>query len=378
MAQRDYYDVLGVRRNASEADIKKAYRRLARKYHPDINPGDKKAEEKFKQLQEAYNVLSDAEKRRVYDRVGFYKEGAQAGPEGPGPGFQGFDFDFDLGNRQEGPGGGGRSFGDIFSDLFGGARSSRQQPNAPQPGSDLEFHVSIPFLDAINGTQTAVNVSRREACGRCRGTGSISGTKLQTCSVCGGRGQVQQSHGPMRFATPCPQCGGSGRVRAGDCPVCSGNGTVQKIENLNVRIPAGVNNGSRVRIPGKGNAGEYGGPPGDLYLVIHVQSHHFFDREGNDIICRVPLTITEAALGSKIEVPTMDGKALLKIPAGTQSGQKFRLRGRGVPSAKGGNRGDQLVEVRVVLPQIRDERSKEILREFAHLNPENPRAELKI
>ena len=377
MAQRDYYDVLGVRKNASEADIKKAYRRLARKYHPDINPGDKKAEEKFKELQEAYNVVSDPEKRKIYDRVGFYREGAQPGPEGPGPGFQGFDFDFDVAGRHTGSAG-GRSFGDIFSDLFGGGRSSRQQGNAPQPGADLEFQVSIPFVDAINGSQATINVSRRESCGRCGGTGSISGTKLQTCSVCGGRGQIQQSHGAMRFATPCPQCGGSGRVRAGDCPVCGGSGTVQKVENLNVRIPAGVNNGSRVRIPGKGNAGEFGGPPGDLYLVIRVQPHHFFDREGNDITCRVPLTITEAALGSKIEVPTIDGKALLKIPAGTQSGQKFRLRGRGAPSAKGGARGDQLVEVRVVLPPIRDERSKEILREFAKLNPGDPRAELKI
>ncbi|RPI20904.1 MAG: molecular chaperone DnaJ [Acidobacteria bacterium] len=377
MAARDYYEVLGVKRSASEGDIKKAYRRLARKHHPDVNPGDKRAEERFKEVQEAYDILSDPEKRKTYDRYGFYREG-QPGPEAgahPGGGFQGFDFDL----SGAGEASGGRGFADIFSDLFGG-RKSRGEPRAgaPETGRDLEYHITIPFMQAIKGTEARINVTHREVCARCGGSGSVSGSRTHTCPNCGGKGQVQQAHGPMRFATPCPQCNGSGRIRVGDCPVCSGSGTVQKGEALTVRIPAGVNNGSRVRVPGKGDAGEYGGLPGDLYLVIHVQPHHFFEREGNDIVCRVPLTVTEAALGAKIEVPTVDGKASMKIPAGTQSGQKFRLRGRGAPSLKGGVPGDQIVEVRVVLPKIRDERSKEILREFARLNPEDPRAELKV
>jgi molecular chaperone DnaJ len=381
MAGRDYYEVLGVKRNASEGDIKKAYRRLARKHHPDVNPGDKKAEERFKQVQEAYNVLSDAEKRKIYDRYGFYREG-QAGPEGPEPGagyggggFSGFDFD--SANRGA-AGAGGRSFSDIFSDLFGGRRGRGESEAVRTQGNDLEYHITIPFLDAVRGTEARINVTRRDSCPRCKGSGSISGAKTQTCPSCGGRGQISQAHGTMRFATPCPQCQGSGKIRIGDCPGCGGNGTVQKVENLTVRIPAGVNHGSRVRIPAKGDAGDFGGPPGDLYLVIHIQAHHFFEREGNDIVCRVPLTVTEAALGAKVEVPTVEGKAVLKIPAGTQSGQKFRLRNRGAPSVKGGVHGDQIVEVRIVLPTIRDERSKEILREFARLNPEDPRAELKI
>ncbi len=375
MAARDYYEVLGIKRNASAAEIKKAYRRLARKHHPDVNPGDRRSEERFKEVQEAYEVLSDADKRKTYDRYGFYREG-QPGPE-PGAqpgGFQGFDFDL---SNAEGASG-GRSFSDIFSELFGGHRSRADARPAPEHGRDLEYHITVPFMQAIKGTEAKINVTHREACSRCGGSGSISGSRTQTCPSCGGRGQVQQSHGAMRFQTTCPQCRGTGQIRVGDCPVCGGTGTVQKVDALTVRIPAGVNNGSRVRVPGKGDAGEFGGPPGDLYLVIHVQPHDFFEREGNDIVCRVPLTVTEAALGAKIEVPTIDGKASMKIPAGTQSGQKFRLRGRGAPSLKGGVHGDQIVEVRVVLPKIRDERSKEILREFARLNPEDPRAELKV
>ena len=380
MAARDYYEILGVKRNASDAEIKKAYRRLARKHHPDVNPGDKQAEEKFKQIQEAYDVLSEPEKRKVYDRYGSYREGQggfdpSARPGGPG-GFS--DFDFDFSNRGGGgAGGGGRSFADIFSDLFSGRRGGTET-EAPERGQDLEYHITIPFLDAVNGTEARISVGHRETCARCGGSGSISGARSRPCPTCGGKGEIQRTHGAMRFTSPCPQCGGSGRIKVGDCPVCGGAGTVQKADSLNVRIPAGVNDGSRVRVPAKGDAGERGGPPGDLYLVVHVQPHHFFEREGANVVCRVPLTVTEAALGAKIEVPTVDGKALLKIPAGTQSGQKFRLRGRGAPSLKGGPRGDQIVEVRVVLPQLRDERSKEILREFARLNPQDPRADLKV
>lgn len=372
MGGSDYYEILGVRRGASEVEVKKAYRRLARRYHPDLNPGDRGAEERFKQIQEAYRVLSDPEKRALYDRQGFYQEaGGQSGPfqGGAGGGFAGFDFS-----------GGGRSwsssFSDIFSDLF---RSRRKGVPTPQKGQDLESHVSVSFLDAVRGRSMRIDVQRRDTCPRCRGTGGVQGVKTRPCRRCQGSGQVSQRHGVMRFNTVCRECEGSGEILAGDCHQCGGQGLVQKVESLNVQIPAGVNTGSRVRVAGKGNAGEWGGPPGDLYLVIHVQPHAFFQREGDDIICQIPLTITEAALGAEIEVPTLQGKARLKIPPGTQGGQKFRLRGRGVPSLKKkGVRGDQLVQVQVVLPEIQDERSRELLREFARLNPQNPRSSIGL
>jgi molecular chaperone DnaJ len=372
MAKRDYYDVLGVSRSASEAEIKRVYRRMARKLHPDVNPGDKRAEEKFKELQEAYDVLSDPEKRKVYDRFGVYGD-RQAGSGGFQSGAKFDGFDFDLFNR----GGSPRSFSDIFSELFGG-RGRAAETGAQAPPRDLEYHISIPFLEAVRGTQASISVARRERCARCSGKGSSSGAGLRACPACGGSGQVEERRGAFRFAGPCRHCRGAGRIRAADCAECGGVGTSQRVETMSVRIPAGVNNGSRVRVPGKGDAGAGDAPPADLYLVIQVEPHHFFERDGNNLICRVPLTVTEAALGAKIEVPTIDGAALLKIPAGTQSGQRFRLRGRGSPPVKGGARGDLLVEAQIVLPRIQDERSKEILREFARLNPEDPRADLKI
>ncbi|MDA2931352.1 molecular chaperone DnaJ [Acidobacteria bacterium AH-259-O06] len=372
--QNNYYDILGLNRNASQSEIKKTYRRLARKSHPDVNPGDKSAEERFKQIQEAYKVLNDAEKRKVYDRYGYYREGQQ-GPGAEGfrdfGGFSGFDFENVAGGGWQG------TFRDIFSDLFGG-KGPRARSSRPGRGPDLEYHVTIPFLDALRGTQTPISITRRDICTRCKGSGSTSsGVRKRTCPTCRGSGQTQHTRGMMRFSVTCRRCQGSGSVRAGDCSNCGGNGLIRKVESLRVRIPPGVNTGSRVRVPGKGDAGEFGGPRGDLFLVVQVQQHPFFEREGNNIVCSVPLTITEAALGAEIEVPTVEGKARLKIPGGTQSGQKFRLRGRGVPSAKGGGRGDQLVEVKVVLPPVRDARSREILREFAQLNPENPRAKLE-
>jgi molecular chaperone DnaJ len=363
MAHPDYYDLLGLKKGASAPEVKRAYRRLARKYHPDINPGDKSSEEKFKQLRQAYDVLSDPEKRRSYDRLGVYQEAQEKGdPGGSAGGFAGFDFG--ATGRDS-----GRSFSDIFADLF----TSKRAASGPEKGQDLEHHVSIPFLEAIHGTQARVRVNRTTMCLTCRGKGSVRGTRLQDCPACGGAGRVDQMRGTMRFSTPCRECEAKGRVRRGDCISCGGQGTVRKVEELTARIPPGVNQGSRVRIPGKGSAGTGGGAPGDLYLVINVQPHEFFQRQGSDIVCQVPVTISEVGLGTKIEVPTVDGKALLKIPAGTQSGQRFRLRERGVMSPKNGVRGDQIVEVRIVLPRLRDERSKELLREFARLNPENPR-----
>jgi molecular chaperone DnaJ len=366
MALPDYYGLLGVKKDASAPDIKRAYRRLARKYHPDINPGDKASEEKFKQLRQAYDVLSDPDKRRFYDREGICPGKQEHENRGPTGGFTGFDFEA----SGSGP---GRSFGDIFTDLF----SSKRTDSTPKKGEDLERHISIPFLEAVRGTEISIRVSRSFMCPTCRGKGSLRGTRLQNCPVCEGVGKVDQVHGTMRFSLPCRECQATGRIRRGDCASCGGQGSQQRIEELTARIPPGVNQGSRVRIPRKGNAGVGGGPPGDLYLVIDVLPHKLFRRHGNDILCRIPITITEAGLGSKIEVPTIDGKALLKVPPGTQSGQKFRLRERGVASPQSGLRGDQIVEVKIVLPRVRDERSKELLKEFARLNPENPRDEEK-
>lgn len=370
MAEQDYYQLLGVGRNASKDDIKKAYRRLARKYHPDVNPGDKAAEERFKAVQTAHQVLSDPEKRKIYDRFGTYREGMK---DHPGPDFSGFGFEgFDFGNF-----GGGRqsSFRDIFSDLFSGGRR-QASPSGPERGADLEYRISIPFLEAVKGTQRRISVTHQAPCRRCRGSGSISGRTTVDCPACGGSGKRQQSHGSMRFTTHCEECGGSGKKQQGDCPACGGQGAVPRTETIQVRIPAGVDNGSRIRVSGKGHAGRFGGPGGDLYLTVQVERHPFFGRRGDNITCQIPVTVTEAALGTRIEVPTIDGKAMLKIPPGTQSGQKMRMRSRGIQSPKNGQRGDQLVEVKIVLPPIRDERSKEILREFAKLNPQDPRKEL--
>ena len=368
--RNDYYQLLNVDRNVPQSEIRKSYRRLARKFHPDVNPGDQSAEDRFKEIQEAYKVLSDPDKRKIYDRYGTYREGQQA----PGGGFQGFGIKgFDHNNV----GGGGLrgSIRDLFPDLFGAANRGAHSTQ-PSRGQDREYPVEIPFLDAIRGTQIRINATRQEVCSQCKGLGGTSRLKARTCSVCSGTGKIQETRGTMRFAVPCRQCQGSGQVAAGDCSRCGGSGLTQKVEGLRVKIPAGVVQGSRVRVAGKGDAGKFGGPPGDLFLVVNVRPHPFFSRQGNNILCIVPVTISEAALGAEVEVPTVDGKARLKIPPGTQSGQKFRLRGRGAPTAKGGKRGDQLVEVKLVLPKVRDERSKMILREFAELNPQNLREEM--
>jgi len=370
MEQTNYYATLGIKKSETKSGLRKAYRKLARKYHPDLNPGDKSAEERFKQIQEAYKVLSDPKKRKIYDRYGHYRDGqGTAGSQEfqDSGGFAGFNFGHSRG------GGWQTGFRDIFSDLFGG-RKSRTAARATR-GQDLEVQVSVPLMGAIEGMQVRINAARRVVCTRCKGTGTTSSTKQRSCPRCGGSGQSRQLHGAMQFSTPCPQCQGQGKVSVGGCSACGGEGLGQKVEILKVRIPPGVKSGSRVRVSGKGDAGQFSGPPGDLFLVVDVQPHPFFRREGNDILCTVPVTITEAALGSEIEVPTIAGKARLKIPSGTQNGQKFRLRGRGAPSMKSGGPGDQLVEVKLVLPQIQDERSKKILREFAKLNPQDPRAE---
>jgi molecular chaperone DnaJ len=377
MDKNDYYATLGVPRNAKNADIKKAYRRLARKTHPDVNPGDKKAEERFKRIQEAYDVLSDPKKRAIYDQYGFYSEnikeqGASGGFRAPGEG-SGWNFDF---SGMEGGPGDQSSFRDIFSELFGGGRSRAAQAPQPGKGDDLEHHLNISFDEAIHGLETRLAVDRADPCPACGGSGYDRSRGQSVCPTCHGSGQETRAHGIMRFSSPCHACDGTGKV-GGRCSNCGGSGQVSAHETLTVRIPPGVDTGFRMRVPGKGSLGRSGGSPGDLFLIITVRPHEIFRREGNDILLTVPVTITEAALGAKIEVPALTGKTLLRIPPGTQSGQKFRLTGKGIASLRGQGMGNQIVEVQVVVPRVADERSKEILRELARLNPEDPRAHLR-
>jgi molecular chaperone DnaJ len=397
MAKEDFYKVLGVDRKAKPDEIKKAYRRLARKYHPDVNPGDKSAEERFKLITEAHDVLSDPKKRPVYDRFGQYSDsladaaakGATGGYGFPGGGAAGggggrtappFDFEgFDWGNAQSGASGGGSSFRDIFADLFGGGgKQEKEVPRAmPQKGADIEMPLALSFEEGVSGLTTNITVNRSEQCSRCNGAGDSGGTPI-TCPTCKGAGQVQRANGRMRFAQECPDCGGVGRRRP-PCALCHGKGTVPKTESVKVRIPAGVDTGSRVRIPGKGEGGRMGAPPGDLFIITNVGRHEHFTRKGDNIYVTIPLTVPEAALGAKIEVPTVEGKAQLKIPPGTQSGQKFRLRERGVPSLRNPQaRGDQFVEVQVTLPKVISEETKELLKRYAQLNEENPRVAMGL
>jgi molecular chaperone DnaJ len=376
--KHDYYDTLRVPKGASQDEIRKSYRRLARKYHPDLNPGDKAAEERFKQVQEAYDVLSDSKKRQMYDQYGFYSEkgmpgsGAGAG-QPPNMDFGGFDFsDF----FQGGAAGGGRhsaggGFRDIFSQFF--SRGAAPQPE-PEKGGDLEYGLNIDFWQAIKGTQARLNITRYDVCSTCGGSGSSGGQTI-ACPQCGGTGSVSQMAGAMRFNLTCPKCGGSGKLK-NTCPACQGEGRIARTETVDVRIPPGARNGSRLRVPGKGNAGTMGAPPGDLYITTRVEEHPYFHREGDDIHIRVPVTVWEAGLGAKIEVPTVDGRTLLKVPQGTHNGQKFRLREKGVFNAHTNQRGDQIVEVAIQTPVAHDERTREILRELAGLHPEDPRADL--
>jgi molecular chaperone DnaJ len=384
--KHEYYETLGVPRTASVDDIRKAYRKLARKHHPDLNPGDKSSEERFKNVQEAYDILSDPKKRQMYDQYGFYSENGFAGAnpstagQAPHPGmdFNGFDFSDFPGagpghgaRRPEGgPGAGG--FRDIFSQFFGGKGGAREVQVEPEKGGDLEYVMDIDFWQAIKGTQARLSINRYEICGTCHGSGS-SGAGEVTCPQCKGSGNVTQMAGAMKFSLTCPRCGGSGRLRNA-CPTCGGDGRVTETESVEVRIPPGARNGSRLRVPGKGNAGTMGAPPGDLYITTKVDDHPFFHRDGDNIEIQVPVAVWEAALGAKIEVPTIDGRTLLKIPQGTTNGQKFRLREKGVLNLRTNQRGDQIVEVALAAPEPRDERTRELLREMAKLHPEDPRA----
>ncbi len=385
--QKDYYAILGVNRDAKAEEIRKAYRHLARKYHPDVNPGNKAAEERFKEISEAYEILGDEKKRKVYDQYGFYSDNIPPGGYGPGPSaqagapdfdFSGFDFSNveDIGGGAAKGGGVGSTFRDIFSQIFSREGGRAAEPLGPEKGGDLEHQMHLGFWDAIRGTQVRITVGRKEACAACQGTGQASGAKV-ACTACGGTGKAVRQAGTMRFSMTCPACGGSGRQRR-RCPECGGAGFLQRSETFDVRIPPGVDTGSRVRVPRKGNAGINGGPPGDLYIVTEVEPHPLFERKGNNLYIQLPVSVTEAALGAKVEVPTIDGPSTIKIPPGTQSGQLLRLRGKGAPSLQDpGRRGDQFAEVQVMVPRVADERSKEILRELGRLNPEDPRKDFK-
>jgi len=413
--QKDYYGTLGVKKTATAEDIRKAFRKAARKYHPDVNPNDKKAEEKFKEISEANDVLSEPKKRKIYDQLGFYSDnidpaqaeaaakggyggggGGASGFSGYGSGgaprggarggqevpfdFGGFDFSEFAGASSQGgrttrqQSGAGGGFRDIFGSMFNGGRGGAAQPQGPQPGTDLEYQVTTDFWTLIRGGMVKLEVQRQEICPTCHGR-STTGGEME-CPECHGSGQVTQMAGQMKFNLQCPRCGGSGRI-SNACATCQGEGVVMKRETVEFRIKPGTRDGQRIRLGGKGNAGLHGGVAGDLYLIIKAGTHPVFARVSDDIHVTVPVTVSEAALGAKIDVPTVDGRTQLKIPPGTQTGQKLRLREKGAPSAaREGMRGDQIVEVKIVVPKVQDERSKEILRELAKLNDEDVRSAL--
>jgi molecular chaperone DnaJ len=387
---KDYYATLGVKKTATSEEIRKAFRKAARRYHPDVNPGDKKAEEKFKEISEANDVLSDEKKRKVYDQVGFYSDQIdpataeayarqQSAGGRPPVDFDGFDFSGFGGPghqaaQQTGAGSASwGSFKDIFSGIFTGAQQP-QKPRGPQPGTDLEYQATVDFWTGIRGGQARIQVNRQEVCPACHGQAHTGGP--MQCPECNGTGQVTQMGGRMKFNIPCPQCNGTGRI-SNDCATCQGEGVVNRTETVEFRMKAGTRDGQRIRLQAKGNAGLIGGPPGDLFVIVRTGTHPVFTRVGDDIHITVPVTVAEATLGAKVDVPTIDGRAQLKIPPGTQSGQKLRMRERGVEnSQRPGQRGDQIVTVEVVVPTLQDERSKEIMREFAKLNNQDPRVAL--
>jgi molecular chaperone DnaJ len=375
-SKQDYYELLGVPKKASAKELRTAFRKLARKYHPDLNPGDKSSEEKFKQLQEAYDVLSDTKKRQMYDQYGFYSDNIP--PGGPGGGHaedsEGVNFDFngfDFGGGS-GAQGGGASFRDLFSQFFRSGRGGGEEPEH-EPGGDLEYQIEIDFWDAVRGAVKKLTITRLDSCDTCHGTGAVG--SAETCPTCHGSGTIQQAAGKMKFNVPCTRCGGTGKIRK-VCPTCRGEGRLRRTETIDVRIPAGVASGSRVRVPAKGNAGTMGAPPGDLYLRVDVKPHAFFERRGDDLYTKVPVTVTEATLGAKVEVPTIDGRSLVRIPPATNSGKTLRLKEKGVPSARNGSRGDQYVEIQVVVPMPTDERVRTLMKELETIAPEDPRKDL--
>ena len=357
MSKKDYYEILGLQRNASEAEIKKAYRRLAMKYHPDRNPDDEETDARFKEVKEAYEVLTDPQKRAAYDQFGHagVDGSAGGGPGGPG----GFGF-------------GGASFSDIFGDVFGdifggGGRGT----NRVFRGADLRYNLELSLEEAVAGTDVKIRVPTAVPCGECKGSGAKKGTTPNACPTCHGQGQVRMQQGFFSLQQTCPRCQGRGQVVTDPCPACRGEGRVEEPKTLSVKVPAGVDNGDRIRLGGEGEPGENGGPPGDLYVQIHVREHPIFKRDDNNLACEVPVSIVTAALGGEMEVPTLDGRVKLKIPPGTQTGKQFRMRGKGVKSVRGGAVGDLICKVMVETPVNLSKRQRELLEELAETMEES-------
>jgi molecular chaperone DnaJ len=349
--KRDYYEVLGVNKDASDEEIKKSYRKLAMKHHPDRNPDSKDAEEKFKEAKEAYEMLSDAEKRRAYDAYGHAGVNPQMGGGEGGPGFGG---------------GFAEAFGDIFGDIFSGG-AGRGRSNVYR-GADLRYNLEIALEQAARGTDTKIRIPAMEECEVCHGSGAKPGTQPKTCTTCSGQGTVRLSQGFFSIQQTCPTCHGTGKQITDPCTACRGAGRVKKHKTLQVKIPAGIDEGDRIRLSGEGEAGVNGGPPGDLYVVIHLKEHSVFQREGDDLHCEMPVSFTLAALGGEIEIPTLDGHAKIKVPAETQSGQVFRLRGKGIKGVRSTYPGDLLCQVAIETPVKLTERQKELLRELEEIN----------
>ena len=361
----DLYLLLGLERDASRDDIKRAYRRLARRYHPEVNPGDQVAAARFERFAEAYETLSDPDRRRRYD------SGAteNATDDARTFGFEGFDFSVKVGGAMA------PTFGDLFAEVLQ-QRGAQRPAREPERGSDLHHSVTVPFESSIQGARCQVTVTRQEACRVCRGVGVLQISETG-CSRCQGTGVTKSARGHMVFSKACATCGGSGRLLSTRCTACSGRQTEIRTESLSLIVPPGIREGAQIRVPEKGHAGPNGGEPGDLYITVHIDEHPLFRRAGDDIHVVVPIAVTEAALGARIEVPTVQGSARLRVPPGTQSGECFRLRELGVPSSRGDRRGDLIVEVRIALPRALDERSKDLLREFGRLNSDDVRRGLR-
>jgi len=351
--KRDYYEVLGVNRDASEEDIKKAYRKLAMKFHPDRNPNDKESEEKFKEAKEAYEILSEADKRRAYDAYGHAGVNPQMGMGGMG--------------GEAGFGGFAEAFGDIFGDIFGGGRGR----SGVYRGADLRYNLEITLEQAARGTETKIRIPAMEECDTCHGSGAKPGTQARTCTTCGGSGAVRMSQGFFSIQQTCPTCHGSGKQITDPCRACGGAGRVKHHKTLAVKIPAGIDEGDRIRLGGEGEAGVNGGPPGDLYVVIHLKEHAVFQRDGNDLHCQMPVSFTTAALGGEIEIPTLEGQAKVKVAAETQTGQVLRLRGKGIKGVRSSHPGDLLCEIVVETPVKLTERQRELLRELESISAAN-------
>ncbi len=345
MSKRDYYDVLGVARNASDEDLKKAYRRCAMKHHPDRNPGDASAEAAFKECKEAYEVLSDGGKRRMYDQHGHAA------------------FEHGMGGGNAGPGFGGADMGDIFGDIFGNIFGGGGRQQGPRRGADVGYILELDLEEAVAGVEKRIEIPTLASCEPCNGSGSADG-KVQTCTTCHGRGQVRMQRGPFAMQAPCPHCGGSGKTIPNPCPHCDGNGRVEEEKTLSVKIPAGVDSGDRIRLAGEGEAGPVGTPPGDLYVEVRVRPHAIFQRDGDDLHCEVPIRISQAALGDVVRVPSLDGELELRIPAETQSGKVFRLRDRGVKSVRSRHPGDLYCKVEVETPVNLTPEQRELLEKF--------------